>query len=207
MHKVAFSGTSGSGKTTLVQFAAQKMGLKHISGSAGDLKTEQDKMILHDEPYNYPGGGHAAVIRYSALNKDYGRLNQEMLMTRRMEMIFKNQDFITDRSPADNLVYAIMQVGYQENDAWVEKHAARALAAWEDLTHVIYIKAVQPNAIEKNDRRVDNKWFQKTIDAAFDYWVSNFFIPNAGDLGPKVLVIDYWDLEQRKENVLKFLRS
>ena len=120
-------------------------------------------------------------------------------------MILNNQNFVTDRSPADNLVYGILQVAFQESDNWVEKHAAKALTAWDELTHVIYIKAVQPSAIEKNDRRVDNKWFQKTVDAAFQYWINEFFIPKSGDMGPKVLVIDYWDLQARKEAVLKFL--
>lgn len=73
--KIAFSGSSGSGKTTLVTFLAAALGIPHLSGSAGDVKTEEDKILLAED-FKYPGGGHAGVIRYSALNPEYGLMNQ-----------------------------------------------------------------------------------------------------------------------------------
>jgi hypothetical protein len=212
MKKIAFSGSSGSGKTTLVQFVANELGIPHLSGSAGDLKTEEDKLILHEE-HGYPGGGHSAVIKYSALNPEYGLLNQQMLQRRRHQLILGEHpllthggSFVTDRSPVDNLVYFLLQVGYHPSvsDEITEKHMKDCLAAWNELTHVIYVKAVQPREVERNHRRVDNKFFQKTVDAAFEFWIKTFFIKESID-GPEVLIIDYWDLEQRKEAVLSFI--
>lgn len=204
--KVAMSGSSGAGKTTLVTFAATLMGLQHISGSAGDVKKEGDKMIL-DEVYDYPGGGHVGVIRYSALNPEYGIMNQKMLQLRRSELIHNNDNFITDRSPADNLTYMVNQTAYHPmvTDAMCQEFFKDCVKAWEQLTHVVYIKAVQPDAVEVNGSRVANRFYQKAIDAQFEYWIGEL---NQACLdGPKVLIIDYWDLEKRKEAVTEFLKS
>lgn len=207
MRKVAFSGSSGSGKTTLVTFAAEQCKLTHISGSAGDVKKEGDKMLI-DEMLQYPGGGHVGVIRFSALNPEYGVMNQKMLQMRRRELIMENENFITDRSPIDNLTYMVNQVGYHPmvTDAMIEEFAKDCLSAWEELTHVVYVKAVQPKEVEVNGSRVANAWYQKAIDAQFEYWLNNYFLKNS-IAGPKVLVIDYWDLDKRKEAVMQFLNS
>ena len=204
--KVAFTGTSGSGKTTLVTFVAEKLGLTHISGSAGDVKKEGDKMLI-DEMLQYPGGGHVGVIRYSALNPEYGIMNQKLLQMRRRELIVENDNFVTDRSPIDNLTYFINQCAYHPmcTNEMVEEFAKDCLSAWEQLTHVVYVKAVQPSAVEVNGSRVANNWYQKAIDAQFDHWLK-WFWKNSLE-GPEVLQIDYWDLDHRKEKVLEFLNS
>ena len=204
--KIAFTGSSGSGKTTLVTYVAQELGIQHISGSAGDVKKDGDKMLI-DEMLRYPGGGHVGVIRYSALNPEYGVMNQKMLQMRRRELIMDNDDFVTDRSPIDNLTYFVNQCGYHPmvTNELVLEFAKDCLAAWEELTHVIYVKAVQPNEVEVNGSRVANNWYQKAIDCQFEYWLHNYFEKNAVG-GPEVLVIDYWDLTQRKKEVMKFLK-
>jgi hypothetical protein len=205
--KVAFTGSSGAGKTTLVTFVKDTLGLTHLSGSAGDLKTEGDKMII-DEIYGYPGGGHVGVIKFSALNPEYGLMNQKFLQIRRKELIMNNENFVTDRSPIDNLTYFINQMGYHPmvTDAIVEEFMKECLEAWEELTHVIYVKAVQPNEVEKNGSRVANRYYQKAIDAQFEYWLVNFFVKNA-QVGPKILTLDMWDLDTRKEVVTEFLKQ
>lgn len=206
MKKIAFSGTSGSGKTTLVTWLAVAAGLKHISGSAGDVKQEGDKMLL-DEMFQYPGGGHCGVIRYSALNPEYGVTNQKLLQIRRQQIIENNDDFVTDRSPADNMTYFINQTAYHPmvTDALCEEFFKNCLEAWEGLTHVIYVKAVQPHEVEVNGSRVSNRFYQKAIDAQFNYWISE--LDSKCIEGPKVLVLDYWDLEKRKQAVLDFINS
>lgn len=205
MKKIAFSGSSGSGKTTLVLFVAEMLKLQHISGSAGDVKNEGDKMLI-DEAFQYPGGGHVGVIRYSALNPEYGLINQKLLQMRRAELIFNNDNFVTDRSPADNLTYFINQVGYHPmiTDQIAEAFMADCLKAWEGLTHVIYVKAVQPQAVENNGSRVANRYYQRAVDAQFEYWIKEYFQKKSMD-GPEVMIIDYWDLETRKAEVLKFI--
>lgn len=212
--KIAFSGSSGSGKTTLVEYVAKELNLPHMSGSAGDVKTEADKLILQENPYSYPGGGHAGVIRYSALNPEYGLKNQQLLLQRRLELI-KNEhpvmkhegSFVTDRSPADNVVYMINQVGFHPmvTDAITQFHISVAQQAWDLLDAVIYVKAVQPAEVERNHSRISNKFYQKSIDAQFEYWIK---VLNENSIdGPEVLIIDFWDLADRKKTVIDFIKK
>lgn len=201
------SGSSGSGKTTLVTYIASLMGLTHISGSAGDVKKEGDKYLI-DDVYGYPGGGHVGVIRFSALNPEYGIMNQKLLQMRRSELIHNNENFITDRSPADNLTYMVNQVGYHPmvSDAMVKEFAEDCLKAWEELTHVVYVKAVQPASVEVNGSRVANRWYQQSVDAMFENWIRNYFVAQSME-GPKVLIINFWDLETRKNLVTDFIND
>jgi hypothetical protein len=201
--KIAFTGSSGAGKTTLVKYVSAQWGLPHISGSSGDILTAEDKEILG--MHNFPGGGHAAVIKYSALNAEYGVINQNLLLQRRTELIENNHTFVTDRSPLDNLVYFINQVGFHPSvsDQTIEAFAQKALAAWNKLHGVIYVKPVQPGEVEKNHSRVANKFYQRSIDAQFQYWLDNFF----GKDGPRVLVIDWWNLRERKQAVDELLST
>lgn len=201
--KIAFSGSSGAGKTTLVEYISGLSGIKHISGSSGQLKTEGDKLFV--SRMGYPGGGHSGVIRYSALNPEYGIANQKLLQLRRAQMIADNEEFITDRSPIDNFAYFVNQVGYHPmvDDIMTESFLGDCLAAWENLDYVVFVKAVQPREVERNGSRVANRYYQKAIDAQFEYWLK-FFQETSMD-GPEVLIIDYWDLDQRKEAVINFL--
>lgn len=215
-YKIAFTGSSGSGKTTLVKFVEQELGLKHISGSAGDIKTESDRAVLASllgEEEN----GHLSVIKNSVLKPIYGINNQYILQYRRANIIRHNINFVTDRSPLDNLTYFINQVGFlpEVTDAIVEEFANKCYEALKGLTHLIYIKAVQPIEVENNGSRIANKWYQKSVDAQFEYWLFNYFLPKreyetfggAIELPfPKILIIDFWDLNQRKENLLNFLK-
>ncbi len=205
--KVAFSGSSGSGKTTLVEYVYKEMGLEWISGSAGSVKKEGDKMIV-DDVLKYPGGGHHGVIAYSALNSTYAILNQKLLQLRRAQIISENNNFVTDRSPADNLTYFVSQVGYhpEVTESLAEEFAKDCLRAWEGLTHVIFVKAVQPSIIEVNGSRIANKFYQKAVDCQFEYWITNYFMKNAVE-GPEVFIIDFWDLETRKKKVIEFLQG
>lgn len=199
--KIAFCGTSGAGKTTLVKYVSETFGLPWISGSSGDLKTEADKNSIP----GIQGKGHGHVIAYSATHPLEGWTNQWQILDRRSELIMNNDRFVTDRSPIDNVTYAILQCAYHKEitNQMVEGLIYRAGLAYEGLTHLIYIKPVQPNGdIENNQSRITNAFYQRTVDAAFDYWLGVFM-----EQYPKVevLPIDYWDLQRRKDSIDYFL--
>lgn len=212
--KVAFTGSSGSGKTTLVCWVSEEFGLKHISGSAGDVLKQEDKDYLKSA-YGYPGDlGHPGVIVKSANDVEYGYKNQVLLQKRRAEIISNNFNFVIDRSPLDNLTYMINQVGFHHSitDPIVKQFAENCLRAWNMLTHVIFVRACQPysEGIENNKSRVSNWWYQKSIDAQFSNWLYEWFIrenSNRGIKGPEILVISFWDLEKRKIAIKQFLNS
>lgn len=206
--KVAFSGTSGSGKTTLVKFVAERLNIPHISGSAGDLYTKQDRDFLRSSYLYETGKGHADVIIASAVDSGFGAANQRIILQRRIQLIGDNPKFVTDRSPADNLVYFLNQVGFHKEikDKDCRVFLDFVQQAWQMLDYVIYVKAVQPNGVEDNGSRVSNWYYQQSIDAQFEFWIDYLQRYTRGDK-PNVLVLDYWDLDRRKEEVLDFLEE
>jgi hypothetical protein len=103
------------------------------------------------------------------------------------------------------MTYFINQCAYhpQVTDAMAEEFLNDCVDTFEHLTHLIYVKAVQPNEVERNGSRIANKYYQKAIDVQFAYWLGE--ISRRASEGPDVLIIDWWDLEQRKKEVLRFL--
>lgn len=204
--KIAMSGSSGSGKTTLGNWIADEFNLKHIPCSAGDLLDGNDLSFLK-ESFNYEGNeGHYGVIKRSAENGEFGYLFQNMLLNNRTHLISNNDDFIMDRSPVDNLTYFISQVGFHPGmeDRLAEIFIQKCFRAWNMLTHVIYVKAVQPGKVENNGSRIVNKYWQQAIDAQFDHWFKTLFFT---DKNPKILRINFWDLEGRKQAIREFLKA
>jgi len=204
--KIAFSGTSGSGKTTLVRFLEQESKLPHISASAGDLLTVTDKEILGREPFNYKGDGHLSVIKHSAINPRYAYENQYRLLHRRTQLLHGTHplfpgvvDFITDRSPIDNIVYFMMQTAYhaEVTDALAEEFVNVAVRAAEELDHIIYVKAVQPGEVENNGSRINKRLYQLSVDQVFNYWFE-FVKDRLKNSKTQFHVIDFWDLDRRK---------
>lgn len=218
--KIAFSGSSGSGKTTLVKFVHEQFGLPWISGSAGDLKNTLDAEILQivwGREKRLPDG-HREVIAGSVLNPQYGVINQLLLQSRRTEVLKSNQSFVTDRSPVDNFTYFINQCGHLPNvdDALCKKLFEEAAFALTELDLLVYVKAAQPitTGIENNGSRVDNWWWQKSVDAQFDYWftlMTQTLEEHAGKIHPvnlpTIMVINYWDLEKRKLEISKVIKE
>lgn len=207
--KVAFTGSSGSGKTTLVNYVAKEINLKHISGSSGDIKKDWHERVLHDVFNHKNYVGHTGVIKHSAIDPMYGYMNQLFVQQARANVIQWEGNFVTDRSPVDNLTYMINQTAFHPEitDIIVADFADKCLEAWGRLTHVIFIRAVQPLSlgIENNGSRVHNWYYQQSVDAQFKRWFDYFQrkIPAPG--GPKTLEIDFWDLQQRKDIIKQFL--
>lgn len=203
--KIAFTGTSGSGKTTLVKWVSKEFKLQHISGSAGDMSTQADKEYFKNK-FGYFGEGHLDVIKFSAISPFFAFENQERNRWNRNKLIQENDNFVTDRSPLDNLVYCIAQAGFHKeiSDNMIENFAYNCLLTWGELTHVIYVKAVQPHGIEDNGSRISNKWYQQASDAQFEYWLKNWFVLKQIG-GPKLLILRVWDLDTRKDVISNFL--
>lgn len=203
-YKIAFTGSSGSGKTTLVEWLSKERNIPHISGSAGDVLKDLDKQMIQ-QAFDYYGDGHKDVIANSIANPGYGIINQLLLQMRRQEIIQSNDNFITDRSPVDNMTYFINQCGANgkvTNDL-ADEFFNNCVHAAQGLTHLIYIKAVQPIPVENNGSRIANNFYQKAIDAQFAYWLTRMM--ESTEIFPKVLVIDFWDLQQRKNYITNWL--
>jgi hypothetical protein len=56
--------------------------------------------------------------------------------------------------------------------------------------------------IEDNQSRIPNRYFQKYMSDVFQGTFVRYF---SNLIGPRVIVIDFWDLVTRKETVTSFL--
>ncbi len=201
-YKIALSGPSGLGKTTLCKFIETEFGIPHLSTSAGDILPQPEKEFMF-RAFGYKGTGHKDVINLSAVEPAFGSHFQKVVLTSRISQILRNNSFVIDRTPIDNVVYALSQVSHNESEAFIKAFINQAQEAFERLTHVIQIR-YSPDipSIEDNRSRIPNVFYQRYISDVFSGVYSRYF---ANLEGPRVITIDFWDLNSRKELVKAFL--
>jgi len=200
--KIAFSGPSGLGKSTLCKVIGGTGVAKWLSTSAGDILTGYDKKGLEIR-YGYKGTGHKSVINLSSRDPEFGVVFQSLLQLRRAEQISSNSNFVIDRCPIDNVVYMLSQIGHNVSDEWIGSFIYNSLQAYKELTHVIQIRySPDMPKIEDNGSRIANSYFQRYISDVFTGVYSRYF---ANVPGPRVITLDFWDLEERSRVVKTFL--
>jgi len=177
---------------------APKYGLPFLAGSAARLKSAEDEARLQGA-LGFPGGGHAAAIRFSALNPEFGWENMRVQLDRRCAVIESEPCFMTDRSPLDTMVYMVNQCGYSPlvTEAMLADAFEKALGAWMRLDVVVYVRQVNPQPMKADEVRVANRYYQRCLDAQFSYWLEHFFRVRQGQAGPRIVEIDSWDLDER----------
>lgn len=203
--KICCTGTSGSGKTTLSKIIQEMIPeLKFIPGSADLILNDKDRNFLKAQ-YNYEPQGHRNVIMTSMIKPDFGYQFQFRLLRNRALKLINESNFITDRSPVDNVTYLLDQVSLHLETNTIDHFIDHAVEVYQELTHLIYIRPVQPHReVEYNGSRVNNWWYQQKVDAIFNDVLQNIFMKRAPEV--PVLILDYWDLEQRTEAVRTFLK-
>lgn len=200
--KIAFTGPSGLGKTTLGSIVAQKLGLQHPSTSAQDVFTQRDKKYLADN-FDYHGGGHKEVINLSGENPDFGSEFQRILLSARINQIMNSNNVVFDRCPIDNIVYMLTQVSHNMQEGRIQYLIEEAQKAYKLLTHVIIIRySSDIPKIEDNHSRIPNRYFQQYISDVFGGVYNRYF---SSVVGPRVIEIDFWNLDHRVNTVLDFI--
>lgn len=204
-YKICLTGPSGSGKTTLARIITQFLPqVKFLPGSA-DLIIDDGTRRFLESRFGYKPKGHAYVRALSASNPDFGLEFQRILLYNRARAIRNNLDFVTDRSPVDNFTYYLDQVAHSQSRETTEEFLGQAISAFNELTHLIYVKSVNPEGwVEDNGSRIANIWYQRKIDALFDYNLNHWFLNGHND-DVKVLTLDMWDLDVRTQCVKEFL--
>lgn len=205
--KIGFTGPSGSGKTTLANYIASIVpGLSFIPGSAGIALRPEDKEML-EKVYGYKGEGHKAVINKSNLNPDFGLAFQTALLNQRTFTLGTNDDFITDRTQLDNTSYFLMQCSHNQDEHTCQTFITTARnAIVNSLTHLILIRP-SDGWTEDNGSRVANNYYQHMTYSVFMGVYERYFKQFLADHNVKVLILDFWDLEQRKDAVEKFIQG
>lgn len=199
--RVAFTGPSGSGKTTLVKHVEETYGLKWLNGSSGEIKTPEENQDLTERGLTV-GRGHAKVIQSGHATPGVAWMNQEKIFEQRSKLLLTNDNFVTDRSPIDNLVYATIQCGPYLDTTTLQKFRDDCYGMLRRLTHVIYVPTMFQ--VEDNGSRIPNYWYQKAMGAVFQMYIDSYW---ESDDVPKILTITKQNLQARYTEIAEFLNT
>lgn len=206
--KIAFTGASGSGKTTLVKFVEKEFNLTHLNGSAGTIGAELMEEVK--AKHKYYADGHLSVIQRSLVDPSFARDFQNAVLDMRTKAITTTNDFVTDRSPLDNLTYFSLQAAPVLTEQECRGFEYKCLVAMSELTHLIYIKPCQPDGlVENNYSRIPVKLYQDAVDSVFGSFLTRMFhaMDEFSLRKPKLLIINFWDLDNRKQLLKTFLQN
>ncbi len=151
--RIAFSGSGGTGKTTLVQELNKGLGFPVIG--------EGIREWLEDHNFTH----------FKELSKELTIKMQEDNLKRRIEIESSLQQFISDRSSVDNLVYALRWIGSVdtgEYDGWMAQYINAAMNHAETNYDIIFVLPWGEIEIEDDGLRSKKQWYQYMIQALIE---------------------------------------
>lgn len=175
--RILICGPSGVGKTTLAKCISVEYKLEFVSTSSKALwKT-------------YGIVDHEAIIKMG-INNPMRAYKFQMDLLDIREKLMERDNFVTDRSPVDNLVYYLMQVAPFVDEKLTVEYIDRCNSLLTFLdedgdgdargpeamsTYLIPIEYQAEMDVERDGFRIPNKIFQQCTQLYFNYCLSNWF--------------------------------
>ncbi len=192
--KVFISGISGIGKTTLAETISKKHeDMPFIIGST--------KILW--EKYNITS--HKDIIKMCNEDPTLGMAFQMEVLDYRMEMANTHKNFISDRSPVDNIVYTLTQLSHKVSDELMLEYINKAKIIYQkpDVRHIhlgANYHTIRTKGIEDDNMRITNQYYQFMINNIFsmvlhDDWLD---IPRKTQ---NMRVVNTWDMDVRIDAV------
>lgn len=199
--RIGICGPSGSGKTTLAKKLSEDLGIPYKPLSA--------TMVLEEMGIDMgiKGMGHRWLINNSSKDEDWGlQVQYEILESRRATL--ENLDsVIIDRTPVDNLVYAMYEVSHNSTEEWIEKYREECVEFYNTFDFIFFIPWTnQQGPIEDNGSRIPNRYFQELITGIFQQQL-RIISDLAGIDGPRVYTLEMWDFKSRLNKLKSSLKS
>ena len=191
-NRIFICGPSGVGKTTLANRISKVLDIPFISTSGKALwKTYNILSHKHliektlDDPLGF--------------GFDY---QMELLLLRK-ERLKNLESFVTDRSPIDNLVYFISQLGSFVNEDDMKKYMSLCEEALTIYNKGIFIPFDKSIILEDDGARITNRYYQQYINGIFNLVI---YEENYLSVCKSCIVkIDEWNLNRRLEKVIENL--
>lgn len=187
--RIFISGISGAGKTTLAQYISHRYRIPFINGSS--------KVLWEEEGID----SHAEIIKKSVMDPVWGLDFQYKLLKYREEQISKHEQFVTDRSPVDNLVYTLLQLSpYLGNDVMERyKNTCDELLGFGNQLIYLDVLETPDFRLEDDGMRVGNMHYQAIVNTMFRKVITEKYLTNIGALDLKP--INTWRWEDRVKEV------
>jgi adenylate kinase family enzyme len=196
MKKICISGPSGTGKTTLAKWVAKHYNIPYIDGSGKKLWGDR---VLDTEYITC----HADIMRESLLDPIWGMKYQERLLDYRAELM-KQDNYIMDRGPFDNIVYFLIQNSSSVDESTTAAFIEEALELYKEQTHQIITILAKDTPLERDGKRVNNRFYQMMTDAVYERVFKNQLV-RFKEVKPLGLFV--WDMQKRREEVMKFMSN
>lgn len=146
--RICMAGPSGTGKSTLSEYISKTYNIPFITTSTKPL---WDKHKITS---------HADLIRKTLVEPAWGVDFQYEVLKYRNEVLDGHEEFVTDRSPLDNLAYFLMQntsgCTEKETEDYI-KSCKQALSRFTGFIALPFTKEIQ---LENDGKRVANKYYQ-----------------------------------------------
>lgn len=186
--RIFISGPSGSGKTTLAKYIAARYQIPFIEGSTKPL---WQKHGIEN---------HLQLIMKTCEDVKWGLSFQDEVLEYRREKLEGIDQFVTDRSPLDNLVYFMLQCAHYVDDSYIEDYVSKCNYNYGNNTFVQLVLNCAP-VIEDDGFRVNNKHYQMMTEAIFNNLLDKNYLYLKGNDYATLRTIDVWDWENRVDIV------
>lgn len=163
--KIYICGPSGVGKTTLAKAISEKYNIPFVSTSGKSLWA-MFNINSHKE----------LIDRTAADPMGFGMNYQIALLEQRTAAIDGYSQFVTDRSPIDNLVYFLAQVASHATEEQTKKYIDVCELSMKRANKVIYIPFTREILLEDDGARIVNGYYQEYITSVFDLVIKKNYL-------------------------------
>ena len=170
--KIALSGSGSTGKTTLATEVSKKYGVTMIPEFAREVADEM------------------GIVKIRDMNSDQAFEFQSRILSKKMELEDSNENFIADRSTADNIAYYLRWCCRDLSDDQNEEYVNRCLSQLRKYDEIFLLPWQSLEIVDDGFR---------SIKAYYQYEIHCTIIGILRDNDIPYTVIGYNDLRSRVE--------
>jgi len=192
--RIFITGASGTGKSTIAKHMSELYRLEYISTSAKRVWPE----------FGFKNHKEAHII--SSVSQYVGVRYQTAVLNNRADLLHGKKNWVTDRSPIDNIVYSLISIGHSLSTIESGKFIDYAMSILMKGTGLIYLKWNEDIPIESegyiDGMRINNRYYQKMIDSVISGFINRI---NFEVYGVKLLTLPDWDIDKRVKLIDEWL--